>query len=243
MKNRDDWHEQLPFDPQNLETRERLLAANHYAAVAAMEHASVASFARFSLQLMALGAPPDLVRDAHQAALDEIEHARTTFSLANLFGQANVGPDKLPAAIASIDSNIDAFVKALVLEGCVGETLGAGEGRESAQHAAWREIAEPLAKIAQDEERHATLAWRTLQWALATFGEQAQQAATLAFVEAMAMYSQDPSGTESVKSVGVLSGPELGALRRHVLKNVITPCAGALGIPIQSPEISMPSSC
>lgn len=195
-----------------------------------MEHASVASFARFSLQLMALGAPADLLQEAHRAALDEIEHARTTYSLATVFGQANVGPDKLPAAIAPIDANVDAFVKALVLEGCVGETLGAAEGQEAARYAAWPEIAEPLAKIAQDEERHATLAWRSLQWALDTFGAQARDAATSAFVEAMALYSADPNGTESVESVGVLSGTKLGALRRNVLSDVVVPCAQALGI-------------
>jgi hypothetical protein len=243
MKNRDDWQGQVHFSAENLKPEERRLAANHYATVAAMEHASVASFARFSLQLMALGAPADLVRDAHQAALDEIEHAQLTFALANLFGKTSVGPDKLPAAIANIDSNIDAFVKALVLEGCVGETLGAAEGNEAAQRAGWSEIAQPLAKIARDEERHATLAWRSLQWALATFGEQARNAAVTAFAEAMSMYSANPSGIESVESVGVFSGYELGALRRHVLTNVITPCARALGIVIQSPDDSAMSVC
>jgi hypothetical protein len=37
---------------------------------ALFQHASVASFARFSLELLALGAPPDLVAAAHAAALD-----------------------------------------------------------------------------------------------------------------------------------------------------------------------------
>lgn len=199
-----------------------------------MEHASVASFARFSLQLMALGAPADLLRETHQAALDEIEHARITYAFVNLFAETNVGPDKLPIAIASIDANVDTFVKALVLEGCVGETLGAAEGQEAARYAAWPELAEPLARIARDEEKHATLAWRTLQWALTTFGARAKEAATKAFAEAMVLYSADPNAPECVESMGVLSGKTLGTLRRNVLADVIQPCARALGIQMQA---------
>ena len=47
------------------------------------EHASVASFARFTLQLLHLGAPADLVADAQQAALDEVRHARLCFGVAS----------------------------------------------------------------------------------------------------------------------------------------------------------------
>lgn len=46
------------------------------------EHASVASFARFTLQLLHLGAPADLVADAQQAGLDEVRHARLCFGVA-----------------------------------------------------------------------------------------------------------------------------------------------------------------
>jgi hypothetical protein len=238
IRNRDDWQKKLAFDPSNLDAHDRSIAANHYAAIAAMEHASVASFARFSLQLMALGAPADLLRDAHQAALDEIEHARITYALVNLFARTNVGPDKLPIAIASIDADIETFVKALVFEGCVGETLGAAEGQEAARIAAWPEISEPLAKIARDEEKHATLAWRTLQWALTTFGAQAKEAATKAFAEAMILYSAAPKASESVESMGVLSGKTLGTLRRNVLADVIQPCARAIGIQMQAISVA-----
>jgi hypothetical protein len=48
----------------------RALAASWLDA-ALMEHASVAAFARFSLELLALAAPPDLQRDAAQAMADE----------------------------------------------------------------------------------------------------------------------------------------------------------------------------
>jgi hypothetical protein len=47
-----------------------------------MEHASVAAFARFTLDLLALGAPADLVQSAQQALGDEIAHAELCFGLA-----------------------------------------------------------------------------------------------------------------------------------------------------------------
>ena len=50
-----------------------------------MAGAEIASFARTSLDLLALGAPADLVAETHRAALDEIEHARIAYALASAF--------------------------------------------------------------------------------------------------------------------------------------------------------------
>jgi hypothetical protein len=215
-----------------LSAEDRAIAANHYAVMAAMEHASVASFARFSLQLLALGAPADLLRDAHQAALDEVEHARTSYALANLFGKTNLGPDKLPGAVATLNVNLESFVRALVFEGCVGETLGAAEGKEAARYAVWPELSEVLAKIAADEERHAILAWRSLQWAIDVHGEAARDTAAHALADAMTFYSENPAVTQEVEAVGVLAAASLGALRRDVISTVVVPCAQALGIAV-----------
>ncbi len=229
---RSDWQTSVVFDIDSLDENVRNAATNHYIEMAAMEHASIASFARFSLQLMALGAPAELVRDAHRAALDEIEHARASYALAAMFGKTNVGPDKLPAAIATIDVSVIGFVKALVFEGCVGETLGAAEGRAAARNATLPEMARTLSTIAEDEERHAALAWRTLKWALETFGESARHAAAQGFGEAIKLYSTDPTVPLAVESLGILTGKDLGALRRQVLSVVVAPCACALGISI-----------
>lgn len=226
---RHDWQTPVELDVDALEAEKRIVAAEHYLQIAAMEHASVASFARFSLQLLALGAPSDLLHETHRAALDEIEHARIAYALAAQFGKKNVGPDKLPAAVASIQVDIKNFVRALVEEGCVGETLGAAEGRAAAEKASLS-LASSLRRIADDEERHATLAWRTLQWALQTFGEPARDAAAEAFAQAMRIYSRDPHAESDIAELGILSGTSLGTLRRHVLSAVIVPCAQALGI-------------
>ena len=41
------------------------------------EHASVASFARHTLQLMSFGAPSELLKESQRASVDEIKHAKS----------------------------------------------------------------------------------------------------------------------------------------------------------------------
>jgi hypothetical protein len=55
---------------------QRSALAEHWTRSMREEHASVAAFARLSLQLMSLGAPPELLRRVHRAAIDEVDHAR-----------------------------------------------------------------------------------------------------------------------------------------------------------------------
>ncbi|WP_437813236.1 ferritin-like domain-containing protein [Sorangium sp. So ce1078] len=227
---RDDWRAPAELDVASLSPEVREDAAAHYAAVAALEHASVASFARFSLQLLALGAPAALVGEAHRAALDEVEHARLAYGIASRLAGRALGPGPLlEAATAPLGAGITEVVEALVEEGCVGETLGAAEGRELARIAGDRALSAALARIADDEERHAALSWRALSWMLATFGEPARAAAERAFSRAAARYAVDPApGPAAHEALGVLPASALGALRREVLAEVVAPCRAAL---------------
>lgn len=52
------------------------MTSEWWSLAAQQEHASIASFSKFSLELMAVGAPAALLVRAHEAALDEINHAR-----------------------------------------------------------------------------------------------------------------------------------------------------------------------
>lgn len=227
---RDDWRAPAELDVASLSPEVRELAAAHYAAVAALEHASIASFGRFSLQLLALGAPAALVGEAHRAALDEMEHARLAYGVASRLAGRAIGPGPLlEAATAPLGAGVAEVVEALVEEGCVGEALGAAEGREIAQRAGDPALAATFARIAADEERHAALSWRALSWMLATFGEPARSAAERAFSRAAARYAVDPAPGPAVhEALGLLPARALGALRREVLAEVIAPCRAAL---------------
>jgi hypothetical protein len=140
--------------------------AAHWAKVAALEHASVASFARFGAQLLALGAPPELVRASKRAALDEIEHARLAYGLASAYGGASIGPGQLELHGLSMSASWREVVASLIEEACVGETLGVAEAMAAADSARVPAVREVLERIAADELRHAQLAWRSLAYLL-----------------------------------------------------------------------------
>ncbi len=194
-----------------LDEEGRARGARRWAAIAELEHASVASFARASLQLLALGAPPELLQATHAAAADEVRHARIAFSLARAHGALDAGPGRidLGGALSAVDAA--EVARAVAHEGCVGETLGAAEAR--AEVDAWSdpEIAAALASIADDEASHAVLAWRTLAWLVSTHGETAAAAAR--------------EGIEAALAELVGGG---GALRAATARDVVRPCAAAL---------------
>jgi len=73
---RGDWSDGARPDVRGLTGVQRKVLAEAWATTGAGEHASVAAFARLSLELMRFGAPSELVADAHRAAMDEVQHAK-----------------------------------------------------------------------------------------------------------------------------------------------------------------------
>ena len=142
--------------------------AEHLAAVwladAQMEHASVASFARATLELLALGAPPSLVAGAQQAGLDEVAHAQTCFAMARRYGAEGRGPGPLPA-VSPRALDLVGLAVATFVEGCVGETIAALMATRAARNCEHATIRAGLSGIATDETGHAELAWTTVAWA------------------------------------------------------------------------------
>jgi hypothetical protein len=133
---------------------------------AALEHASIASFAILSLELMALGAPADLVRRAHEAALDEIRHAASAYALASKSSQ-RYGPASLAMPSRNAPSLASVAVESLV-DGGFGETAAAvslAARAERAARAGHAKLARVLAQMAEDETRHAELAFAIVAWA------------------------------------------------------------------------------
>ncbi|MEM6292497.1 MAG: hypothetical protein AAGA54_14580 [Myxococcota bacterium] len=132
---------------------------------AAAEHASVAAFARVAMELMAVGAPPQLLDDTLQAAKDEVGHAQACYGMASRFTPRVLGPGALPAAAPRTADLVQVAVDAF-LEGCVGETTAALVAERAAARATDQHAHDVLAVIAEDESQHAALAWRTVSWAL-----------------------------------------------------------------------------
>jgi hypothetical protein len=203
--------------------------AAHWAEVAALEHASVASFARFGAQLLALGAPPQLVRASKRAALDEIEHARLAYGLASAYGGTAIGPGQLELRGLSVSASWREVVAGLIEEACVGETLGVAEAMAAAESARVPAVRVVLERIADDELRHAQLAWRSLAWLLREADD-----ADRAWAQALLERAIEAVGEASVSSGthrpadGILGGSARARLHREASSRVLAPLSRAL---------------
>lgn len=213
------------FSPDNLER-----AAAVWARRARDEHASIAAFDRFSLGLLAVAAPPELIEKAHEAALDEILHARICFAIASSYGRGGMGPGPLAVDRALDDvSTLPLLVQSTIFEGCMGETIAAAEARAAAERTKERAAREALFRIAVDEERHAELAWSFVGWGLSAAPELAPRMKT--FFRAMSSRALVPpqfAGEEGLEELGALSYSQREAVRQQVIDDVIIPAARSL---------------
>ncbi|MBL8717085.1 MAG: ferritin-like domain-containing protein [Myxococcales bacterium] len=166
---RADWGSALPAavvaEIEALPAVARVALAEHHLHVAALEHGSIAAFAHAALDLLALGAPADLVAAAHEAALDEIRHAERCYGIASVASGCPAGPGPLPMAPPRA-ADPSRVLRETFLDGCVGETLGSLQLAAAASACTHPALARVLAQIAEDEARHAELAFRIVAFLL-----------------------------------------------------------------------------
>jgi hypothetical protein len=227
---REDWHQDGPpsedgviagleVDKLPAELLESL--AEYWLAAAQMEHASVASFARLTLELLAVGAPPDLLTRAQQAGVDEVRHAQICFSLAQSYGGRAIGPGPLAVDGSLRAPTLPELAAAAAREGCVWETAAALEASVIATQARDPVLAVLLRGIADDEARHAELAWDLVRWAVQSGGEPVRQAVIAALDDAVAALQAGELSPVIPDGHGTLTGVPQQALRRHAATVVI----------------------
>jgi len=227
LPTRDHWRA-LESRSAALPDSERCSIANHWARAAQMEHASVAAFSRFSLQLLAVGAPPSLLEDAHRAALDEIKHAELCFSLATIYARRSIGPAPLPVDERALTSwDLSSVAVGTVEEGCVGETIAALEAQAAAELARDEVVRNVQLRIYEDESRHAELAWRFIRWAVQIGGAPVREAVREAFERTLARF-ECASALEGIhehrlEAHGILSERRKHTLRAQIMTEVIRP--------------------
>jgi hypothetical protein len=194
--------------------------ADYWLGIARMEHASVASFARFVHELLGFGAPPDLLTDALAAAADEVRHAEQTFAIASAYAAEPLGPGALRVDDLRPTRDPELFVTRLITEGCVGETLGVAEALALLEQELDPSLRPRLEQIAADETRHAALAWRTLRW----FAKRVDAAVIeRAFARALAQVEQVDDEAIDPQH-GRLGRDAKRHVRAHAIASVIEPC-------------------
>lgn len=159
------WSRGARPDKRVLRGPQRRALAAYWTDAALIEHASVASFARLSMDLMAHCAPPELLLRCQVAAADEVRHARAAFALASVYGGQSVGPGPLQAPPRAAPSLRELAVD-VATHGAVGETLAALLAAEQLRVARDAAVCAHLREVVRDEAEHAELAWAILRWAL-----------------------------------------------------------------------------
>ena len=234
---RRDWYSALENEraPAPLPPELRAELARGWTEQALMEHASIAAFARFTLQLLSLGAPAELVARSSEAMGDELRHAQDCFRLARRYSSSELGPGPLAMAGALEATELADVVLSTLREGCIGETVAAIEAAEALQHCSDAEARPVLERIAAEETRHAELAWRFVAWALETTAEPRRTELRHRIREALAQELGAPvSASElaerdrELAQHGLLTPALRQALHARVLREVVAPCAEAL---------------
>ncbi|RKG76085.1 ferritin-like domain-containing protein [Corallococcus exercitus] len=133
----------------------------YFANAARLEAAAIHAFLRLRKELALHGASPELQDAALASARDEVRHTGVTARLALRFGSTPV-----PLAVADLPLRpLNEVLLDNTVEGCVRETYGALVAHHQALHAKDPEIRESMARIAEDETRHAGLSWDIDAWA------------------------------------------------------------------------------
>lgn len=241
------WQAEAADVPAPEDASLKLALRDAWMADALLEHASVASFGRFALELLAIGAPAEFVVAAHQAALDEAEHTRLCLSIAAAYSDGEpIGPGAMPSiATMPIRTSLRDIALAAVAEGCVGETVAAMSATRALAGCNEPEVRAVLETIAVDELRHAELAWRFVAWAVAASAEVrtaveeafADQAATNVGI-AIASPAEDAvaADDDGWHAAGRLSAESLRETIRESWERVIVPCARQMLAPRNDPD-------
>ena len=202
------------------------------------EHASVAAFARLTLDVMALGAPPSIVAAANLDALDEIRHTEACFGLASSLDGKLESPGPFPEAqaVATLPrSRTLALAKLAVtslVDGALNEGVSARIAAKLSRRCRHAEMVKVLKQIAADEGRHAAHGWDVVEWCLQEGGTPVADAllgACRGIPERIRSVLPEAARDGGWEVWGIhgtaLEDEEYAATRRHVVQRVRARCA------------------
>jgi hypothetical protein len=176
------WTKPIALAP--VEEHARRTLAEVWTLEARGEHAAVAAFAKTSLELMALGAPPDLIVRTSRAAIQEVEHARLCFAVASAYSGEIIEPAALPEALAGDTPDLLRLARESLLDGCLREGLASQIADLGADRARDPQIVRVLRVQAKEETQHAELSWAIVDWAIERGGDSMRRS-LLAAVDKM----------------------------------------------------------
>jgi hypothetical protein len=211
-----DWEHGERPDPTGLDAATRAALEALWLHDAQKEHASVPAFARVSWLLAAVGAPADLLRWSHRAAIEEIAHTRLCFALAAGYGGRSHTVAPMPELLsAGLDLDGDAIATLIgesLGDGCLLEDFNADIAAECAAVCEQPVTRRGLERIAREERSHAEFSWAVVTWLVQRDGDAAR-AALVSAVDKLAGYRR-PTAV-SAQKFALVQRADPAALRRH----------------------------
>lgn len=194
------------------------------AGTAALEAAAVDAFVILRGELAALGAPRALVRACGRAAREEVAHARLVGELS----LSRRGPDVPWSRGARKRRSLEAIAIENAVEGCVRETWAALCAHVQAAEAEEPDVRTAMARIAEDETRHAALAHQVDAWARARLRPAARRRVDAARKREIARLVRSCAAVEPElsRAAGIPAGP-----RARVLAGALFRALGRLDAP------------
>jgi hypothetical protein len=235
--------------PLGLPAAERARLASSWRLEACDHHGSIATSARFVVQLLAVGAPANLVAAAQRAGEDELAHTELCLAMASAYAgrPITLGEHHTDFAVETYDDPKTVAVET-VRAGSVGETIRAALATAAAQQASDPAVRRVFVRIAADETRHAGLAWRYLKWTLHQHRDRAVlEAMAAAFDSQLARYHERLAGSASRPPrdpghAGMLSSGQRATIALRTMRLVVMPCAHALLDAAREPKPAAPTA-
>ncbi len=230
------WHETTAA---SLSDAERLRLAETWTNRARAEYLAVTTFAVLAIDLVAAGAPADVLSLCMRAGIDEVRHAELCLRMIEIYSGKRIQP---PPGMSSLpdDPKRPKLHQALantLLVSCVSETYA------TTVLTATRDLTEDptahavLTSIYSDEVMHARLGWSYLRYALDKGGAGAIEAAAKMVPIALrgvanVVERERPIGevTEAVRAHGLMTPAEERVIYSSCVREVLVPGFTALGI-------------
>ncbi len=223
----------------SLTAAERARLAETWRRRSAAEYLAVSTFSVLCIDLVAAGAPADVLSHCVRAQLDEIRHAELAVRMVEVYGGQRIEP---VAGMSSLPDDpkqpkLHQAVANTLLVSCVSETYA------TTVLTATRDLTtDPVAhavltSIYSDEVMHARLGWSYLRWALDKGGQPVADAAAKMVPRALrgvanVIERERPIGevTDAVRAHGLMTPGEERVIYSRCVKEVLVAGFEALGI-------------
>ncbi len=235
---------EIPWDQSTageLSDEHRARVARVWRARTRAEYLAVSTFEYLSVDMVAAGAPPDILSFCHQAAIDEIRHTEMCLRMTQIYEGETVTPAPDLSGMAN-DPELPKLHQAItnsMLLNCVVETFAC-----TILAIVLEQTTDPTAnavykRILSDEIGHARLGWAFLRWGIDTGGDSVIKACSdkVDFVVKSAANVVDaPRPKEEIPDVlrahGMMHPSEERVIFSDCVREVLAPGFTGLGIDV-----------